>query len=127
MAGGLYGRYLIIIHAAIALTFPMPCAAGALEAPKWVAALHIPAQKAVGLRWTAVTGATGYQVLRSTTSGGDFRVINDSSVHEKSAPQYFSRREVRSRLGWSVIVIGISFRAGVLFCLPKATWEAFMR
>ena len=60
------GRILAVIVALALLCAP---AAQAVDAPKWVAALHIAAQKANGLRWNPVPGATGYKVLRSTSAG----------------------------------------------------------
>ena len=48
---------------AIAAALSLFCAAGAeaIDAPRWVAALHIAAQKANGLRWNPVPGASGYK------------------------------------------------------------------
>ena len=59
-------------------------AAWAIDPPRWVAVLFIDAQRAVGLRWTPVEGATEYQVLRSTTRGEGHEKI--ASV---TSPQHF--------------------------------------
>lgn len=66
------GRALVI-----AAALSLFCAAGAeaIDAPRWVAALHIAAQKANGLRWNPVPGASGYKVLRSTTAGSGYAEI----------------------------------------------------
>ncbi|HEY5998729.1 MAG TPA: VIT domain-containing protein [bacterium] len=55
--------------------------------PKWVAALFVEAQNAVGLRWEPVPGATGYKVLRSTTKGKDHKEIAAVTV-----PQHFDTK-----------------------------------
>jgi DNA-binding beta-propeller fold protein YncE len=47
----------------------------AVDAPKWVAAIYVEAQKTVGLRWNVVPGATAYKVFKSETSGKDFKEI----------------------------------------------------
>lgn len=52
----------------------------AVDAPRWVAALHIEAQKVNGLRWTPVAGATAYKVLRSVTKGADYAEIGAPAV-----------------------------------------------
>jgi len=70
---------LIILSVAI-----LPGTALALDPPKWVAAIHIEAQGAIGLRWLPVPGATGYKVLRSTTSGSGYQ-----EIAAPPAPQHF--------------------------------------
>lgn len=61
-------------------------AGAAVNAPKWVAALYVEAQKMVGLRWAPTPGATGYKILRSTTSGKDYQEIASTA-----APQHFDK------------------------------------
>lgn len=52
--------------------------AAAADAPKWVAALYIEAQKMVGLRWTPMPGATGYKILRSVSPDKGYKEIGTS-------------------------------------------------
>lgn len=58
-------------------------AAGAADAPKWVAALYVEAQKIVGLRWVPVPGATNYKIFRSLAAGKDAQEIGATAT-----PQY---------------------------------------
>ncbi len=60
--------------------------ARAVDAPKWVAVLHVAAQKAVGLRWMPVSGATEYKVLRSTTQGSGY-----AEIAATPQPQHFDK------------------------------------
>lgn len=59
----------------------------AVDAPKWVAALYVEVQRAVGLRWNPVPGATGYKVLRSETQGTGYQEVSSGA-----APQYFDQK-----------------------------------
>jgi hypothetical protein len=76
------------VMAAVTLVVALGMAAPALavDAPKWVAAIYVQAQSAIGLRWNAVAGATEYKVLRSTTAGTGYEVIGTVS-----AGQYFDK------------------------------------
>lgn len=58
--------------------------AQAVDAPKWVAVLYVDAQRAVGLRWMPVQGATGYKVLRSETAGTGY-----AEIAATPQPQHF--------------------------------------
>jgi DNA-binding beta-propeller fold protein YncE len=69
-----------VLVAAIAAVLLFASAARAVDAPKWVAAMYIQGQKAVGLRWNPVPGATGYKVLRSTTAGADYKELSTSAI-----------------------------------------------
>ena len=60
--------------------------AAAVDAPKWVAALYIEAQRSVGLRWMPVPGATGYKVFRSEKPGAEYKEINAAAQ-----PQFFDQ------------------------------------
>jgi hypothetical protein len=78
-------RRFFAVSAVAALTLAVWSASAlAVDAPKWVAALHIEAQNAVGLRWLPVPGATGYKVLRSTTPGSGYQ-----EIAAPAAPQHF--------------------------------------
>lgn len=54
----------------------------AANPPNWVTLIYSEAQKAVGLRWTPVPGATGYEVLRRTASGKDYVEIASVAVQQ---------------------------------------------
>ncbi len=58
----------------------------AVDAPKWVAAVYMAPQSAVGLRWNPVPGATGYKVLRSQAKGKDY-----AEIYSGAQPQYFDK------------------------------------
>ncbi len=58
----------------------------AVDAPKWVAAVYMAPQSAVGLRWNAVPGATGYKVLRSQTKGAGHQ-----EIYSGAQPQFFDK------------------------------------
>ncbi len=60
--------------------------AWAVDAPKWVAAVYMAAQNAVGLRWNGVPGATGYKVLRSMAKGKDY-----VEIYSGAQPQFFDK------------------------------------
>jgi len=75
-----------LVAAVFAAGLAAPQAAYAIDPPNWVAALHVAAQEAVGLRWNPVPGATGYKVLRSTTAGSGHVEVTTST-----APQYFDK------------------------------------
>jgi len=77
-------RFLLAVLLAAGAAAPQ--AAYAVDPPNWVAALHVAAQEAVGLRWNPVPGATGYKVLRSTTPGSGHQEVTTST-----APQYFDK------------------------------------
>lgn len=55
-------------------------AAEAVDAPRWVAAMYVEAQKMVGLRWMPAPGATGYKVFRTTTAGKDQQEIASTTT-----------------------------------------------
>lgn len=76
----------VLAGAAVACALVLPFArdARAVDAPRWVAAIYVDAQRAIGLRWNPVPGATGYKVLRSTTAGSGHAV-----VASPAQPQYF--------------------------------------
>jgi len=76
---------VIVAVAAAALAWRVE-PARAVDPPKWVAAMHIEAQGAVGLRWLPVPGATAYKVLRSTTSGSGYQ-----EIAAPVAPQHFDK------------------------------------
>lgn len=63
-----------------------PAVALAVDPPRWVAALHIAGQEAVGLRWSPIPGATGYKLLRSQTAGSGHKEIAAVAV-----PQHFDK------------------------------------
>jgi len=69
------GMLNVVFIAVLALVLAGAETARAVDAPKWVAALYVQAQNAVGMRWGPVPGATGYKVLRSTTKGADYKEI----------------------------------------------------
>ena len=73
----------MVLAAAVALLAAAGPAA-AVDAPKWVAAIYIDAQRSVGLRWMPVPGATAYKVLRSEKTGADYKEIAASPQ-----PQHF--------------------------------------
>jgi sugar lactone lactonase YvrE/fibronectin type 3 domain-containing protein len=60
--------------------------AWAVDPPKWVAAVYMAAQNAVGLRWNPVPGATGYKVLRSMAKGKDY-----AEIYSGAQPQFFDK------------------------------------
>ena len=68
-------RFCASLAAAVVGTAFAATLAVAADPPRWVAALFIQAQKAVGLRWNPVPGSTGYKVLRSTTPGAGHKEI----------------------------------------------------
>lgn len=73
-------RRSVIMVATVALALVVAVGtARAIDAPKWVAALYVQAQKTVGLRWTPVPGSTEFRVLRSTTAGKDYKQIGTST------------------------------------------------
>ncbi len=69
---------IMVATAALALVLAAGTAR-AVDAPKWVAALYVQAQKTVGLRWTPVPGATEFRVLRSTAAGKDYKQVGTSA------------------------------------------------
>jgi hypothetical protein len=75
-----------VLAVAVAAWIAAPHAALAIDPPNWVAALHMAAQGAVGLRWTPVPGATGYKVLRSATAGS-----GHAEIASTTAPQHFDK------------------------------------
>jgi opacity protein-like surface antigen len=75
---------LVLAVAIAVLSLAQPAAA--VDAPKWVAALFVEAQRSVGLRWMPVAGATGYKVLRSEKAGADYKEIKTSAQ-----PQFFDQ------------------------------------
>lgn len=79
-------RRLLMMLAVLAALFAAGGTASAADAPRWVAAIYVDAQRAVGLRWNPVVGATGYKVLRSETSGAGYQEIAASAQ-----PQYFDK------------------------------------
>ncbi|HWR98125.1 MAG TPA: 6-bladed beta-propeller [Candidatus Methanoperedens sp.] len=76
----------LTVVAALAL-FGAYDAALAVDPPKWVAAIFVEAQRAVGLRWNPVPGATGYKVLRSETKGSGYQEVSSGT-----APQFFDQK-----------------------------------
>ena len=56
----------------------------AVDAPKWVAAIYLDAQRSAGLRWQPLPGATGYKVLRSDKPGAGY-----VEIAAPATPQYF--------------------------------------
>jgi DNA-binding beta-propeller fold protein YncE len=76
----------VLAAAVTAVVLMAPGRTLAADAPRWVAAIFIDAQQAVGLRWNPVPGATGYKVLRGTTSGSGYAEIAASPQ-----PQYFDK------------------------------------
>lgn len=68
-------RLVLVIMAASMILTGIAGISSAADPPRWMAALYIQAQNAVGLRWAPVAGATGYKVLRSTTPGKDYKEI----------------------------------------------------
>ena len=77
-------RLWVAVLVAAVMSLGAAGSAQAVDAPKWVAALYVEAQKTVGLRWLPVPGATGYKVLRSTTAGSGY-----AEVASPSTPQHF--------------------------------------
>ncbi|MBI4914272.1 MAG: hypothetical protein HY825_00350 [Acidobacteria bacterium] len=79
---------LLSIAAALVCAFALfagsASTALAVDAPKWVAAIYVEGQRAVGLRWIAAAGATGYKVLRSATAGS-----GHVEIAAPAQPQYF--------------------------------------
>ena len=61
-------------------SLPATAQTSGLSAPTGLVATATPGR--VDLRWTATTGAAGYQVLRSTTSGGPFAVLGTAGTAE---------------------------------------------
>lgn len=82
------GRKMGVVAAVAVLTMVLGLAGSALavDAPRWVAALFVDAQKSVGLRWMPVPGATGYKVLRSETKGSGYKELTTVTT-----PQYFDQ------------------------------------
>jgi len=79
-----FARVLLAVVAAAAVMLPQ--AVQAIDAPNWVAALHVAGQKAIGLRWAPVPGATNYKVLRSTAAGA-----GHAEIGSVAAPQLFDK------------------------------------
>lgn len=77
-------RWTAVLIAVAVLAAGRVSPAAAVDAPRWVAVVFVEAQMAVGLRWMAVPGATGYKVLRSEKSGADYKEITTAAQ-----PQYF--------------------------------------
>jgi sugar lactone lactonase YvrE len=77
---------VVAAFAVLTLVLGLAGSALAVDAPRWVAALFVDAQKSVGLRWMPVPGATGYKVLRSETKGSGHKEIGTVT-----APQYFDQ------------------------------------
>lgn len=77
---------ILLLLGVLAFGLALPGSAMALDPPNWVAALHIAAQEAIGLRWAPVPGATGYKVLRSSTAGAGHKEIATTAV-----PQHFDK------------------------------------
>jgi len=76
-------RSKVMRAAVIACVFAFFASTGnalAVDPPKWVAALHIEAQKVNGLRWAPVAGATAYKVLRSVSKGKDYAEVAAPTV-----------------------------------------------
>jgi len=77
-----FGAALAMAGVAVFVT----SAAAAIDVPRWVAAIYVDGQRAVGLRWQVVPGAGEYKVLRSTTAGAGYAEIAASPQ-----PQYFDK------------------------------------
>lgn len=75
---------LVLVLALAAASLALPAPAAAVDAPKWVAALFVEAQRSVGLRWMPVPGATAYKVLRSEKAGADYK-----EIAAPAQPQHF--------------------------------------
>lgn len=75
----LRGTTRILTAALVAVALFAAAAAQAADAPKWVAAIYIQAQKSVGLRWNPVPGATAYKILRSTTQGSGYAEVGSGA------------------------------------------------
>lgn len=73
-----------VIMAALAAFFTAAAPGYAADPPRWVAVIYVDAQRAVGLRWMAVPGATGYKVLRSVTDGSGYQ-----EIAAPTQPQHF--------------------------------------
>jgi fibronectin type 3 domain-containing protein len=85
--GKMAERMRVWVVAVIALALlGVSGAALAADPPNWVAVLYMEGQKAVGLRWTPVPGATAFKVLRSTAAGKDYKEIASPAT-----PQYFDK------------------------------------
>ncbi len=79
-------RVIFAVAVMVAVSLGTAGYASAVDPPKWVAALHVEAQKMIGLRWTPVPGATGYKVLRSTTAGQGHQ-----EIAAPATPQHFDK------------------------------------
>lgn len=79
-------RTAVVAALAAALGLAPAGRAAAADPPKWVAAIYIDAQRAVGLRWLPAPGVTGFKVLRSEKSGAEFK-----EIAAPTAPQYFDK------------------------------------
>jgi len=77
-------RTAVVAALAAALGLAPAGVATAADPPRWIAAIFIDAQRAVGLRWLPAPGVTGYKVLRSDKSGADFK-----EIAAPTTPQYF--------------------------------------
>ncbi len=80
------GRAVALVVVAMVVVAGTAGRALAIDAPKWVAAIFVEAQRSVGLRWTPVPGATGYKVLRSEKAGAGY-----AEIAAPATPQHFDQ------------------------------------